>query len=332
MTDIDLRGMEGIEGLDACPVCGGGASFVLDAGADYGPARTYPLHRCNVCTASFLAQRPDTSSIGAYYEDNYYTHTEGRDTGHRGLLDRVYDYHYLKRGGPLGRLLHLCLRRGVNMFPPLDRLGAKMLDFGCGGGRNARYFSEYGFDVDVYDPDEKALELAKPFARRAILGDPARLDVEVFGREAYDVIILNQVLEHLHDPAKTLGILREALKPGGTIILSVPNAGCLDFRLLGDAWYAFEAPLHLVHFTRRSMKNLLGKVGLDVTHVAYSSPLKSVFPSTLRAHSRLMRSKDRRERRLVAAYWLSGLLVALPFLRRLKSDRLTVYARKGPGS
>lgn len=98
----------------------------------------------------------------------------------------------------------------------LDRLpsGARILELGCGGGREARHMLDRGFDVDATDG---VAEMARE--AEAWLGRPVRVMRfdQLDAHEAYDAVIANASL--LHVPLDELGsvIARiwQALKPGG---------------------------------------------------------------------------------------------------------------------
>src|SRR3546814_3023143 len=65
----------------------------------------------------------------------------------------------------------------------------------------------------------------------------------------FDLIVGWMVLEHLHQPLDVLQKLRSWVRPDGWLVLSVPDAGGLEFRLFGDRWYALQLPTHLHHFS-----------------------------------------------------------------------------------
>lgn len=104
----------------------------------------------------------------------------------------------------------------------------KILDLGCGDGRVGALFSG---DNEVFGIDfsESAIIEAKKKGIKAQVGDIcSRLP---FDDEAFDVVLLIQIMEHVFDP---LFLLRESyrvLKKGGTLICAIPNAANVINRL-----------------------------------------------------------------------------------------------------
>jgi len=86
----------------------------------------------------------------------------------------------------------------------------------------------------------------------------------------FDVITLWDVLEHLPDPKGEMTEIHRVLRPGGLLVVRVPNttfqlakAFCRE-HLAGKEPTALQANLHLSHFTSRSLKSLLEATGYSV--------------------------------------------------------------------
>ena len=78
------------------------------------------------------------------------------------------------------------------------------------------------------------------------------------------MITMFHVLEHLYDPASYLDAARQLLRPGGRLIVQVPNASCWQFLLLGDRWSGVDVPRHLIDFRQSDLDALLGHCGFEV--------------------------------------------------------------------
>jgi SAM-dependent methyltransferase len=102
--------------------------------------------------------------------------------------------------------------------------GMRILDAGCGGGRNLHYFLRAGFSVQGIDPDPAAVAAARELAMRLAPGLPrdafrvAKLEDHDLPGESVDVVFCNAVLHFARDDDHFRAILRGAwrtLVPGG---------------------------------------------------------------------------------------------------------------------
>lgn len=91
--------------------------------------------------------------------------------------------------------------------------GMRVLDAGCGGGRNARYFLRNGYEIEGIDRDAEAL--AGLPGERFRVGD---LEALPYGDGRFDVVIVSAVLHFARDEAQFRGMVGECwrvLKRGG---------------------------------------------------------------------------------------------------------------------
>jgi 2-polyprenyl-3-methyl-5-hydroxy-6-metoxy-1,4-benzoquinol methylase len=144
-----------------------------------------------------------------------------------------------------------------------------VLDIGCGEGFLAKLLAEAGHRVTGVDV------LDQPRHREALV-DYIPLDLDSreaetvlrARRERFDYILLLDVLEHLRDPERLLKAARTLLKPGGKMVISVPNVANLTVRLqllLGRFDYTERGILDRTHvrfYTRRTARALLARCGL----------------------------------------------------------------------
>lgn len=103
-----------------------------------------------------------------------------------------------------------------------------LLDVGCGIGMYARKFKEEGAEVWGVDIDEENIKEAQKLNPdiKFIVAPAENLPFE---DNFFDLIFLHEVLEHVKDDRKTVLETYRVLKPGGQIIIFVPNR-----------WYFFE--------------------------------------------------------------------------------------------
>jgi len=149
------------------------------------------------------------------------------------------------------------------------RPAANVLDIGCGEGALGTFLAHSaGCRVDGVDRDFDALRSARTY-RRLVLADLDRsLPSELFPQHVYDYVVFADVLEHLHDPARTLADAVRLLAPGGHILISAPNAtyGPLVAELLhGRLEYRDNGLLDRSHvrlLTRQSLLQMVADSGL----------------------------------------------------------------------
>ena len=120
------------------------------------------------------------------------------------------------------------------------------------------------------------------------LSGGAIADLESIKRlpKGYGAVLAADTLEHLNNPETMLRLIREALPPGGLLILSVPNVANLHVRLgllFGNFDYRDRGILDRTHryfFTARSLREMVEKAGFAVEKKAVSTiPLPLLFPS-----------------------------------------------------
>jgi SAM-dependent methyltransferase len=81
---------------------------------------------------------------------------------------------------------------------------------------------------------------------------------------SFDVITLWHVLEHVARPVPLLERLVSLLRPGGVLVVSVPNFRSWQSRLFSGSWFHLDPPRHLVHFDRETLEECLRRAGLEI--------------------------------------------------------------------
>lgn len=164
---------------------------------------------------------------------------------------------------------HAVLSEMLREEPP-----AKILDLGCGDGRLAERVRAAGHHVTGVDLVERpgVRERTDDFYRADLAqGIPPEAGA------GYDVVIAADVLEHLPRPEETLRDVLRVLRPGGQLLLSVPNFEHWYLRariMLGLFGYDRRGILdqtNLRFFTRASLRRLVRRCGFDILEQAYTS-------------------------------------------------------------
>ena len=104
----------------------------------------------------------------------------------------------------------------------------KVVDFGSGWGCFSKLLAENGNEVIGLEQDEASLRIARVFNdHEKITYSDERLSQ--LPKKAYDVVCMLAVLEHVHNPGQCLMTINSVLKPGGKLVLAIPNVLHLGF-------------------------------------------------------------------------------------------------------
>lgn len=214
----------------ACAWCG--AAF---------PAAATPAPgglRCRACGVTTTAPWPTDAQLEAAYA-GFYRPDSGRFSG------------------PLDRVLKASRSR---LAAHLDKVAppGPVLDVGAGDGTLVDAIRATG---------REALGLERGGARPD-LRDAAPSDLLRDEDTRYSAVVFWHVLEHLRDPGEQLAAARRLLRPGGVLIVAVPNAASLQARLFGERWLALDLPRHLTHLTPAALRTRLTDLGLTVTRTS----------------------------------------------------------------
>lgn len=149
------------------------------------------------------------------------------------------------------------------------RADSRVLDAGCGTGGFLRWLLDrgsFGYAAGA-DLAASALALARERVPEADLR-PAPLSALPFDDRAFDLVVSNDVLQHVHedDVRRSLEELYRVLEPGGTLL--VRTNGARTLRRERDDWRAYD---------RRTVQELLAKTGFEEERVTYANTLLSLW-------------------------------------------------------
>lgn len=281
-----------LEWLNACPICESRNIQLLHEGIqDYifaAAGGKWKLFSCTSCKCAYLNPRPNRETIGRAYS-TYYTH--GAADSKSKHLSGIRWLRRALANGYRNRLYGTCLR------PSLGQLGcfvsrfsrqfsnsieteaaglagvrpkkpgiSTILDIGCGSGLALCRAREAGWRVMGIEPDPNAALAATAAGIEIIAPDLADLPPRFNG--TFERILLNHVIEHVHDPLRMLRRCKDLLVPGGELWLETPNLTSVGHEEFGIDWRGLEAPRHLVIFELNSLLLSLKEAGFNEINIS----------------------------------------------------------------
>lgn len=226
----------------------------------------FTIVRCLNCGLMRTTPRPTPDTIGFYYPEDYgpYEVTKIKTDN--------------KLEGVLKNFLRPIIKRifNFNTTPLPNMLPGRLLEIGCASGAFLHEMAGHGWNVQGIEFSENAAKRATKLGYSVHTG---QLETAPPPDEPFDLIVGWMVLEHLHDPVGGLRKLREWVKPGAMLVLSVPNAGALEFRIFKDKWYALQLPTHLWHFTPSTLERTLNLAGWKLKKIHHQRNLNNLIAS-----------------------------------------------------
>jgi SAM-dependent methyltransferase len=183
------------------------------------------------------------------------------------LMWRLSDSHWWYRARR--RIVSEIIMRVV---PP----SGDIIDYGAGTGGTAAALKELGYKVVAADISEDTLEACRVRGLATV-----NLKKESLRSSSADCVLAGDVLEHVHDDVALLFSLRQALRPGGVLVVTVP---AYQFLWSGED-YVSE---HLRRYTRKTLLQRLDLAGFRVVWCSYFNTLLFPIIALVRITNRLL--------------------------------------------
>ena len=160
------------------------------------------------------------------------------------------------------------LKPEVRTFRPYLERGGPILDIGSGTGWAAAFWRDFaGVEVHGLEVEPAwADQASQRYGLRILRG---RFEEVSLPEETYRLIIMRHVFEHFHDPGAVLAKAHRVLKPGGHVLIIVPNGDGLGRRIFGQYW-AWTLPYHINTFTPKAIRRILQTHGFTPLRLLHS--------------------------------------------------------------
>ncbi|MGE4427652.1 MAG: class I SAM-dependent methyltransferase [Solirubrobacteraceae bacterium] len=237
-----------------CPACGASLlTWRTVATSDPSLPGRFELLRCSECGTAVTGGPPPAWDDA--HDGGSYATRRPRGSGIAAPLLRAFDRQRLR-----------IVARRAPAVPQRSATGAAvLLDIGAGRGRFVATARDAGWDARGLEPAARGVDAARDVygvaLTRATIDDA---DVEP---ASVDAATLWHVLEHVDHPVATLRRVGGWLRPGGVLVVGVPNRRSWQARIGGERWFHADVPRHRTHFTPAGLRRAVAAAGLETVAV-----------------------------------------------------------------
>jgi SAM-dependent methyltransferase len=221
-----------------CPICN--SSFL---NKKY-QINNYLIDQCANCNVVFVKNILTEDILSKYYQDSSDENVYIEDNR------KCLDFYYRR------------LKGKIDKFRPIP---GKILDIGCSEGQFLDImdgWEKFGCEIS----ENQGKKAKNKYGTNIFIGDFYNYPEQ---KNRFDIITLQDVLDHFIDPVKALKKCDKMLKPGGNIFIKVHNISCLYAKLARESFYAIIPPYHLFYFNKNSLNFLLSSMGYNVKDYSF---------------------------------------------------------------
>lgn len=228
-----------------CPACDSEGSFAF---SKFG----FSHKICPRCKTLFCSPRPSDDLLATYYSEY-----DAPQLWTKLLLKADHERKVVQYTPRVKRIVD-CLK-GLTIRP-----GLNVLDAGAGSGAFAVCLKNSGFfrEVTTLDISDSCVRACKEQGLIALKGTLADIP-----SGSFDLITLNDLIEHVYSPRKLLEQCHSVLRENGVIAIATPNGEGFDFKILREKAGNITPPEHLNYFNPESLTLLYKSAGFLPVHI-----------------------------------------------------------------
>jgi SAM-dependent methyltransferase len=234
---------------NACGLCGSTSARELYTAKDRlgNSDESFPIVQCDGCGVLRTLPEMNEAELARFYPDDYWGDPE-----------------------PSQNWISSSQSEKTQFLARCGLSGGSILDVGCGSG-----FFLRALDPKKWDRFGVETSAAASKAAEAAIGSghvfTGTLTASSWEDSRFDAVTFWSALEHTNEPRMNLREAWRIMKPGGTLIVQLPNAASYQARVFAGDWFALDAPRHRYHFTLPVLEGLLSETGFEVYRTTYFS-------------------------------------------------------------
>jgi SAM-dependent methyltransferase len=249
--------------IGTCQICGSAIAprYTIPAVSRWGSDSDFHVYWCRDCDAGFLLPRPSPELLESFYTSQYFADYGKGTASEQSVLDRLrvhlawqFDYSDVLDGNLIEAIT--------------NSRTAKVCDLGCGNGTFLAKLRAHGFQVVGIEPSPFARKEVESNGIKVYEGTAESLPNSI-SESPFDLVVMTHVLEHCLDLKRTIKNALELVRPGGHVVIEVPNCASFQFATRGPAWFHFDVGRHVNYFTPRALAKLIENHGAGAQTVRY---------------------------------------------------------------
>ena len=319
-----------------CPLCSSKnyKVYIKKAKELYnGMEEYFDVCECKSCSHKWTNPRPTKDTIRYFYPNNAGYYQPIKYSKKQGLQYEIYKkilnmfFGYKLNSsipGFLALIAYIIKKQDIAVTHiPRFLDNGKVLDIGCSYGLYLKKLQNYGWDVYGTELNQKAVSYANNVLELHNVKYGFFEDIK-YKDSYFDVVNMNMVLEHIHEPVNTIKSVNNILKKEGQFILSVPDISGFESMKYKQYSYALQVPTHLHHFTPKTITNLLESNGFKVEQIIHQKTDRDLVASAgYMPNQTLAKFLHNKIIRKSFVKIFINILVLLG-----KTSRMSIYARK----
>jgi 2-polyprenyl-3-methyl-5-hydroxy-6-metoxy-1,4-benzoquinol methylase len=253
-----------------CMVCDSSAARIVATGRDYMYETSeinYSFNECQHCGHLYLSPRPSLASATLIYPSSYSSYVGSMSSRENGLISRIKNF--------------VVKKRFKNATLGLNLSGKSLLEIGAGDGEFSisirKNFPQIKVSAIDFQFSDDTLNSLRTYGVNCLIGPAEGVLSEC--KDKFDIIVMNQLIEHLWDVDFVLKKIFDSLNHGGILLIETPDPEGYDRALFSSgAWGNYYFPRHLNLFSSKNLSKCLKKVGFsEVKNISLMAPLCWAF-------------------------------------------------------